>query len=169
MVDFQSILHSLSFYWQKSSIIMSLICQFVTRQIGSTAIMPELENGLAIFYVSFVLISTYRQNWISHLPGPGVHNTRNIQLLARYRRQFMPQLSSHRIPVLELLQKSFDSYRAIKNVSFSYAVNDELGGELCLEIRFLRERSEPLWLKIELQNVHKLDFCERSKLHLREN
>ena len=35
---------------------------------------------------------------------------------------------------------------------------------LCFEIRFLRERSEPLWLKIELQNLQKLDFCEQSEL-----
>ena len=38
-----------------------------------------------------------------------------------------------------------------------------LGGELRLEIRFLREWSEPLLLKIELQNQQKLDFCERSE------
>ena len=34
------------------------------------------------------------------------------------------------------------------------------------KIGFLRERSEPLLLKIELQNLQELDFCERSEQRL---
>ena len=37
---------------------------------------------------------------------------------------------------------------------------------MCFEIRFVRERSEPRLLKIEFQNLSKLDFCEQSELRL---
>ena len=35
-----------------------------------------------------------------------------------------------------------------------------------MKIRFIREQSDPLLLKIEFQNVQKLDFGERSELRL---
>ena len=37
---------------------------------------------------------------------------------------------------------------------------------MCFKIGFLREPSEPLLLKIEVENLQTLDFCKRSEIRL---
>ena len=55
------------------------------------------------------LWTTYIDNRITHLAGPRVHDTRDVEALAGHAFQLLPQVVGDRVTVLIAFQKAFDA------------------------------------------------------------